>query len=128
MENSIIDLKNDLIEWIENTFDTEILQKVVDLKNNFESSSLISDINTEIPVENNFDQQFAAGMTSDELMENIATHLESISSEEPSSVGSDIQSQSAIKNDFNERFAEGIPSQEMRSRTIEYIRSLPGKQ
>lgn len=82
VENSIIDVKNDLIEWIENTFDLEILQKIVDLKNGIESSSLIADINSEKVVKEDFDQQFAAGMDSDELMENITTHIETMASEE----------------------------------------------
>ena len=43
MENSVIEIKNDLIDWIENTFDLEILQKVLDLKKDIASSSLISD-------------------------------------------------------------------------------------
>ena len=81
MENSVKETKNALIEWIENTFDTEIPEKVVDLKNNIESSSLISDINAEKNAEKNFDEQFAAGMSSDELMDNIAAHIASIDSE-----------------------------------------------
>ena len=78
MENSVIEIKNELIEWIQNIFDPEMLQKIMDLKNKVESSSLMEEINSEIPVENNFDEQFAAGMSSDELMENIASHIESI--------------------------------------------------
>ena len=125
MENSMIEIKNELIEWIENTFDEGILQKMVDLKN--ETPSIISDINSETLVENNFDEQFAAGMNSDELLENIAAHIESINSEEPSSVVSDTQPEYAVKDDFDERFAKGVSGEEMRRRTIEHIRSLPWK-
>jgi predicted small metal-binding protein len=122
MEKSLIDIKNELIEWIENTFDREILQKAIDLKN--ENPSLISDINSGKMREINFDEQFAAGMSSDELMENIAAHIESISSEE-TAVVSDVEPEYAVRDDFEERFAKGISSEEMRRRTIAHIRSLP---
>ena len=121
MENSVIEIKNELIEWIQNIFDPERLQKIMDLKNKVESSSLIAEINSEIPVENNFDEQFAAGMSSDELMENIASHIESINSEK-SSVVSDTKSEYAVKDDFEERFAMGITSQKAREESKKRVR------
>lgn len=127
MEKSMIDIKNELIDWIENSFDLEILQKILDMKNGMEPTLLIADINSENVIEDNFDQQFAAGMTSDELMENIAAHLETIDTEEPSSVVSDTQSEYAVKDDFDERFAKGISSEESRKRTHAFIESLPWK-
>ena len=126
MENSVIEIKNELIEWIQNIFDPEMLQKVMDLKNTIESSSLIAEINSEIPVENNFDEQFAAGMSSDELMENIASHIESINSEK-SSVVSDTKSEYAVKDDFEERFAKGLTLEESKKRTFDFIENLPWK-
>ncbi|UJF30026.1 hypothetical protein L0B70_01120 [Kaistella sp. 97-N-M2] len=112
MENSIIDIKNELIEWIENTYDLEILRKIVNLKEELESNSLIADINSESAIENNFDQQFAAGMNSDELMENIASHIESIGSTETSSVVSDTKSEYISTGDDDERVANGVPHHE----------------
>ena len=126
MENSVIEIKNELIEWIQNIFDPEMLQKVMDLKNTIESSSLIAEINSEIPVENNFDEQFAAGMSSDELMENIASHIESINSEK-SSVVSDTKSEYAVKDDFEERFAKEITSQKAREESKKRVREWWGK-
>ena len=126
MENSVIEIKNELIEWIQNIFDPEMLQKVMDLKNTIESSSLIAEINSEIPVENNFNEQFAAGMSSDELMENIASHIESINSEK-SSVVSDTKAEYAVKDDFMERFAKGITSQKAREESKKRVREWWGK-
>ena len=126
MENSVIEIKNELIEWIQNIFDPEMLQKVMDLKNTIESSSLIAEINSEIPVENNFDEQFAAGMSSDELMENIASHIESINSEK-SSVVSDTKAEYAVKDDFEERFAMGTTSQKAREESKKRVREWWGK-
>ena len=126
MENSVIEIKNELIEWIQNIFDPEMLQKIMDLKNKVESSSLIAEINSEIPVENNFDEQFAAGMSSDELMENIASHIESINSEK-SSVVSDTKAEYAVKDDFMERFAMGTTSQKAREESKKRVRDWWGK-
>ncbi len=84
MENSIIEIKKEVIDWIKNLDDLETLQKILDLKNNNESASLISDINSQTIVKDDFDEQFAAGMSSDELLENIAAHLETMASEESS--------------------------------------------
>ena len=126
MENSVIEIKNELIEWIQNIFDPEMLQKVMDLKNTIESSSLIAEINSEIPVENNFDEQFAAGMSSDELMENIASHIESINSE-ISSVVSDTKAEYAVKDDFMERFAKGLSSENARMESKKRVREWWGK-
>ena len=126
MENSVIEIKNELIEWIQNIFDPEILQNVMDLKNKIESSSVIAEINSESPVENNFDEQFAAGMSSDELMENIASHIESINSEK-SSVVSDTKAEYAVKDDFMERFAKGITSQKAREESKKRVREWWGK-
>ena len=124
MENSVIEIKNELIEWIENTFDEGILQKMVDLKN--ETPSIISDINSETLVETNFDEQFAAGMNSDELLENIAAHIESIAEEE-ASVVSDTQPEYAVKDDFDERFAKGLTPDKAREKSKEKVREWWGK-
>ena len=126
MENSVIEIKNELIEWIQNIFDPEMLQKIMDLKNKVESSSLMEEINSEIPVENNFDEQFAAGMSSDELMENIASHIESINSEK-SSVVSDTKAEYAVEDDLMERFAKGITSQKAREESKKRVREWWGK-
>ncbi len=118
----MIEIKNHLIDWIENTFDLEILQKIMNLKNGTESSSLIQDINSEKTVENNFDEQFAAGMNSDELMENIAAHMETMASEKPSSIVSDVEAEYATKDDFEERFAKGLTSEEAREESKKRVR------
>ncbi len=125
MEKSLIEIKNELIEWVENTFDREILQKAIDLKN--ETPSLISDINSGKLSEKNFDEQFAAGMNSDELMENIAAHIESIASDE-TPVVSDVEAEYAVKDDFEERFARGLTMDESRKRTRAFISNLPWKE
>ena len=128
MENSILENKNDLIEWIKNLDDLAVLQKILDLRNNVESLPLISHINSEPILKNDCDEQFAAGMTSDELLENIAAHMETMAAEQSFSVVSDTQSvYNAVKDDFDERFTKGISSEESRKRTHAFIESLPWK-
>ncbi len=124
----MIAIKNELIEWIENTFDLEMLQKILDLKKGIEPSSLIADINSESLIEDNFDQQFAAGMTSDELMENIAAHIESIGSEESTTVVSDVSADYSVKDDFDERFAKGLTGKELLEKVYAHIETLPWKE
>ena len=127
MENPISDIKKELINWVNNLDDLGMIQKMLDLKNNTETSSLISDINSEIIVKDNFDEQFAAGMTSHELMENIAAHIESIDLEEPSSVVADIDAEYVVKDDFDERFAEGLSSEKARKESKKRVREWWGK-
>jgi hypothetical protein len=96
MENSMREIKNELIDWIENTVDVEVLQKISNLKNQNDSSSLILNINSETLLKEDFDEQFAAGMSADELMENIAAHIESIASEESKTSVFDSSADSAV--------------------------------
>ena len=128
MGNLILENKRELINWVNHLDDLDILSELIEIKNKDKSIPLDSEFTPENSNKVDFDEQFAAGMTSDELLENITAHLESISSDESSSVVSDIQSEYVVKDGFDERFAKGISSQEMRRRTIEYIRSLPWKQ
>ena len=123
----MLEKKKELIEWIDNLDDLEVLQKVLDLKNSTETSSLISDINSEKIIENDFDEQFAAGMSADELLENIAAHMESIATEEPASVVSDIEVDYAVKDDFDKRFAEGLNSENSRKESKNRVREWWGK-
>lgn len=83
MKKSLIEIKNELIEWIELTYDLEVLQKIAELKYDVEQPAIIFDIDKEAITEINFDQQFAAGMNSDELLDNIAAHLESLDTKKP---------------------------------------------
>ena len=128
MGNLILENKRELINWVNHLDDLDILSELIEIKNKDKSIPLDSGYTPENSNNLDFDEQFASGMTSDELLENITVHLESISSDESSSVVSDIQSEYVVKDAFDERFAKGISSQEMRCRTIEYVRSLPWKQ
>ena len=78
MENLNIAIKNELIDWIRNLDDSEALKKLLIYKN--QTTTLLTE--TDSPstewLTGACDQQFAAGMTSEELLENICAHLKTL--------------------------------------------------
>ena len=44
MENPMIEIKQELIEWVKNIDDLETIQAILDLKNSQEPSFVVSDI------------------------------------------------------------------------------------
>ncbi|MEC5156806.1 hypothetical protein [Chryseobacterium sp. MP_3.2] len=127
MENPILDLKKELIQWVNLLDDLDVLSNLKELKDKDRSIPLLLRSSAENSVKTDFDEQFAAGMTGDELLENIAAHMETMASEEHSAVVSDTKSEYAVKVDFDERFAKGLTPAESRKRTREFISSLPWK-
>ena len=81
MENSFVENKKELVAWIEKLEDMSILQKLLEFKNRNLSPGYISEDQYEDP-EVDFDQQFGAGMTSEELLENICAHLKVLPSQD----------------------------------------------
>ena len=77
MDNSIDGIKKELIGWIENSTNSEMLDRLLQIKKSTEiTPDYIKDDDNDLKV--NFDEQFAAGMSPDELLENIAAHLETL--------------------------------------------------
>ena len=69
MENPIIEIKQELIEWVKNTDDLETIQAILDLKNSQEPSFVVSDIQSEYAVKDDFEERFAMGITSQKARE-----------------------------------------------------------
>ena len=65
MENPIFEIKKELIGWIKNLNDLETMQKLLELKNFDEPASLVSDAQSEYSTEDDFDERFAKGMSSE---------------------------------------------------------------
>lgn len=81
MENSFKNIKKELLVWIENSTDFETLSRLLEIKNSTAKTPDFSeedDLNLKI----DYDEQFAAGMSPDELLENIAAHLETLPEKE----------------------------------------------
>ena len=78
MENPIIEIKQELIEWVKNTDDLETIQAILDLKNSQEPSFVVSDIQSEYAVKDDFEERFVKGMTSKEFRRRITQHIDSL--------------------------------------------------
>ena len=76
MENPIIEIKQELIEWVKNTDDLETIQAILDLKNSQEPSCVVSDIQSEYAVKDDFEERFAKGLTLEESKKRTIDFIE----------------------------------------------------
>ncbi|WP_417431167.1 hypothetical protein [Halpernia sp.] len=76
MKIPILKTKTDLIKWISNLEDLKVLSELIELKEKNISVNFVAEAKANS--KDNFDQQFAAAMTSEELFENITAHLENL--------------------------------------------------
>lgn len=79
MENSILSKKEEIQRWVGNLNDSDVIQQLLDIKYKNEEALPIFNSSDEKIHNVDFDQQFAAGMTSEELLENVFAHIETIS-------------------------------------------------
>ncbi|MFC6268569.1 hypothetical protein [Frigoriflavimonas asaccharolytica] len=59
MKNSMIEVKNKLIEWIENLDDLDIISELVELKNKSNQPLLVEESQAEYAIADDFDERFA---------------------------------------------------------------------
>ena len=78
MENPIIEIKQELIEWVENIDDLETIQAILDLKNSQEPSFVVSDIQSEYAVKDDFEERFAKGLTLEESKKRTFDFIENL--------------------------------------------------
>ncbi|MDQ0475662.1 MULTISPECIES: hypothetical protein [Chryseobacterium] len=78
MENPIIEIKKELIEWIKNLDDLESIQSLLELKNADQTALSFSDAQSEYTVKDDFDERFERGMTSKEFRRRIIQHIDSL--------------------------------------------------
>mgnify|MGYP003615108244 CR=1 FL=1 len=78
MENPIIEIKQELIEWVKNTDDLETIQAILDLKNSQEPSCVVSDIQSEYAVKDDFEERFAKGLTLEESKKRTFDFIENL--------------------------------------------------
>ena len=76
MQNPLLELKYDLMKWISNFDDLEVLSELMEFKEKNIDADCFEEKNVE--AEQSFDEQFAAGMTSEELLENIFAHIDTL--------------------------------------------------
>ena len=78
MENPMIEIKQELIEWVENIDDLETIQAILDLKNSQEPSFVVSDIQSEYAVKDDFEERFAKGITLEESKKRTFDFIENL--------------------------------------------------
>ena len=78
MENPMIEIKQELIEWVENIDDLETIQAILDLKNSQEPSCVVSDIQSEYAVKDDFEERFAKGLTLEESKKRTFDFIENL--------------------------------------------------
>jgi len=66
MENPIIIYKKELIEWIKNLDDLEVLSHLIELKDGDISVSKVCEPQAEYAVKDDFEERFAKGLTLEE--------------------------------------------------------------
>ena len=74
----MIEIKQELIEWVENIDDLETIQAILDLKNSQEPSFVVSDIQSEYAVKDDFEERFAKGLTLEESKKRTFDFIENL--------------------------------------------------
>ena len=78
MENPIVDLKKEIINWVHHLDDLDILSELIELKSKDESIPLISEPQSEYAIKDDFDERFSKGMTSKELLDKVFAHIDTL--------------------------------------------------
>ncbi|MBC7557241.1 MAG: hypothetical protein H7195_09810 [Chryseobacterium sp.] len=76
MENPILDAKKEIIDWVKNLDELETIQELLDLKNANNANFQLSEPELEYAVKDDFDERFAAGMSSEEARKRTREFIE----------------------------------------------------
>jgi hypothetical protein len=82
MENSILEAKKELIQWIKEMVELEDIAELLEMKKRKTSINQVAEPQSEYAVKDDFDERFAKGMTGEELMRKVYAHIESLPWEE----------------------------------------------
>ncbi|MGC4129910.1 MAG: hypothetical protein QM564_10275 [Bergeyella sp.] len=78
MGNPILAYKKELIEWIKNLDDLQVLSDLVEMKEGKFSVSKVSEPQAEYAVKDDFDVQFAKGLTLEESRKRTKEFIRSL--------------------------------------------------
>ena len=78
MENPIIEAKKEIINWVGNLDDLEVIQQLLDLKNENIASHQVFEPEAEYAVKDDFDERFAKGITGKELLDSVFAHIDTL--------------------------------------------------
>ena len=77
MENPILKAKTDLMKWISDLDDLEILSALMQIKENSQLS-MVAESQAEYEVADDFEERFAKGLTSEEARKRKKTFIRSL--------------------------------------------------
>ena len=78
MESPILVYKNELIEWIKNIDDLEVLSRLIELKDNENKDFKISDPKIEYQVKDDFEERFSRGIQHNEMKRRTFEYIKSL--------------------------------------------------
>lgn len=78
MKNPIIGAKKDLITWISDLDDLDVLSELMEFKEKNSNADVISEPQTEYQVKDDFDERFAKGLSMEESRARTKKFIESL--------------------------------------------------
>ena len=78
MENPILKAKKDLMKWISNLDDLEILSELMEFKEKNIDADCVEESRAEYAIADDFDEQFAKGITHDEMRRKTREFISSL--------------------------------------------------
>ena len=78
MENPMIEIKQELIEWVKNIDDLETLSELMKLKEMYALIPLVAESQTEYLVKDDFDERFEKGIPHKEMKRRTLKYIESL--------------------------------------------------
>ena len=78
MENPIIEIKQELIEWVKNLDGLEALSELIKLKEMYALIPLVAESQTECLVKDDFDERFEKGIPHKEMKRRTLKYIESL--------------------------------------------------
>lgn len=78
MENPILEAKKELMQWIKDLDELDVIAELLELKEKRANANVLAEPQTEYAVFDDFEERFAKGMTGEELLQKVYTHIESL--------------------------------------------------
>ena len=78
MKNPIIEAKKDLINWISQLDDLEVLSDLMEFKENNHNADFVSDPQTEYQVKDDFEEKFAKGIPHEEMKRRTLEYIHNL--------------------------------------------------
>ncbi|KFC19487.1 hypothetical protein [Chryseobacterium sp. FH1] len=78
MSSDFINNKNEILQWISELQDEDIISELLELKNNVELSSYINEPKTEYAVKDDFEERWAKGISHEEMKKRTRDYISNL--------------------------------------------------